>query len=199
MFWRHLLRTVRRVRAGSGRDACRSRVEAGDASAGGMSACASAVEAMLEIGALPPQPCEIYNMSVGGALLELSQGVRLGEPATLHIDGFGPVRGHVARVTSTVMALAFEGWRRAGARGLHRAPHDRPRRARETSPGTVRLTAASLNIPTPDPTAAAGTPPPGNRSPAATSAAGACGAGRSPKSPRPAAHSPAARRAACPP
>ncbi len=67
------------------------------------------VEAMLEIGALPPQPCQIYNMSVGGALLELSQGARLGEPATLHIDGFGPVRGHVARVTSTVMALAFEG------------------------------------------------------------------------------------------
>lgn len=66
------------------------------------------VDAMIEIGAFPAQPCQVYNMSVGGALLELVQGIRLGEPATLHLDGFGPVRGHIARVTSTVMALAFE-------------------------------------------------------------------------------------------
>lgn len=66
------------------------------------------VAAKLEIGARPAVDCQVYNMSVGGALIEEEQGARLGERIVLHIEGFGPVTGHVARVTSTVIALAFE-------------------------------------------------------------------------------------------
>lgn len=67
------------------------------------------IDAMLEMGSCPAQSCQVFNMSAGGALVEHVAGARLGEPAVLHLDDFGSLRGHVARVSSTVMALAFEG------------------------------------------------------------------------------------------
>ncbi len=67
-----------------------------------------AAEAMLEIGLRPPAACRIYDISVGGALVGHADGVRLGEAAVLHLDGHGPVRGHVARVSSTALGIAFE-------------------------------------------------------------------------------------------
>lgn len=66
------------------------------------------LEVMVEMGSGPPQACQVFNMSVGGALMEHLAGARLGMPVMVHIDDFGLLRGHVARVSSTVMAVAFE-------------------------------------------------------------------------------------------
>lgn len=66
------------------------------------------LDAMLELGSRPAQACQVFNMSIEGASVEHMPGVRLGEAAVLHLEGFGPVRGHVARVSSTIMGLAFE-------------------------------------------------------------------------------------------
>jgi len=55
-----------------------------------------------------PVPCEIYNLSLGGALIESQTRLRLAQSVVLHVDGFGPIEAHVARVTSTTVGLAFE-------------------------------------------------------------------------------------------
>ncbi len=64
--------------------------------------------ASLEVPPRAPLACEIFNMSIGGALLGCEQSVRLGQKVVLHLQDFGPVEAHVARVSSTVIALAFE-------------------------------------------------------------------------------------------
>ncbi len=66
------------------------------------------VHASLEVPPRAPLVCEVYNMSVSGALLNCAQVVRLQQHVVLHIDDFGPISGHVARVSSTVIAIAFE-------------------------------------------------------------------------------------------
>lgn len=66
------------------------------------------LEVMVEMGSGPAQACQVFNMSAGGALVEHLAGARLGMPVMVHIDDFGVLRGHVARVSSTVMAVAFE-------------------------------------------------------------------------------------------
>lgn len=66
------------------------------------------VRGSLQVPPRAPLRCEIYNMSIGGALLETAQSVRLGQSVVLHVETFGPIPGHVARVTSTVIAIAFE-------------------------------------------------------------------------------------------
>lgn len=66
------------------------------------------VRASLEVPPRAPLVCEIYNMSVGGALMNCAQSVRLHQPVVLHVDDFGPISGHVARVSSTVIAISFD-------------------------------------------------------------------------------------------
>jgi hypothetical protein len=56
-----------------------------------------------------PVSCEIYNMSVAGALLESRLRLRLGQSVVLHLDDFGAIEAHVARVTSTTVGLSFTG------------------------------------------------------------------------------------------
>lgn len=68
-----------------------------------------AVGGSLEVPPHAPHPCQIYNMSIGGALIGSRQSVRLGQPVILHADDFGPLGGHVGRVTSTVIAVVFDG------------------------------------------------------------------------------------------
>ena len=68
-----------------------------------------AVDGSLEVPPHAPLPCQIYNMSIGGALIASRQGVRLGQPVVIHVDEFGPISGHIGRVTSTVIAIVFEG------------------------------------------------------------------------------------------
>lgn len=67
------------------------------------------VSGRLEARPQAPVACEIYNLSVGGALLESRLRLRLGQGVVLHLDGFGAINAHVARVTSTTVGLSFEG------------------------------------------------------------------------------------------
>lgn len=67
------------------------------------------ISARLEAPPRAAMPCEVYNMSAGGALLETREGLRLGQTVILHVEAFGAIPAHVARVTSTVVALAFDG------------------------------------------------------------------------------------------
>jgi hypothetical protein len=67
------------------------------------------VSGRLEARPQTPIACEIYNISVGGALLESRLRLRLGQGVVLHLDDFGAIEAHVARVTSTTVGLPFEG------------------------------------------------------------------------------------------
>lgn len=74
-----------------------------------------AFRAFLEARPHRAQPCTVYNVSVGGALVGTVQPLRLDQPILLHVESFGSIAGHVARVTSTTVAIAFTG---ANARAL---------------------------------------------------------------------------------
>lgn len=54
------------------------------------------VKAQLEARPRAPVPCDIYNVSVGGALLACNLSLYLGQPVVLHMEGFlgpsGPYR-----------------------------------------------------------------------------------------------------------
>lgn len=66
------------------------------------------VAATLEAPPRAPRACEIYDMSVGGALLHFSHGLGLGQKVILHVEDLGALAGHIARVSSTVVAIAFD-------------------------------------------------------------------------------------------
>jgi hypothetical protein len=68
-----------------------------------------AIHAYLEAPPRKPQPCTIYNVSAGGALVGIAQPLGLDQPVVLHVESFGSIAGHVARVTSTTVAIAFRG------------------------------------------------------------------------------------------
>ncbi len=67
------------------------------------------VSGRLEARPHAPVACEIYNMSVSGALLEGRVRLGLGQVVVLHLDDFGAIEAHVARVTSTTVGLSFTG------------------------------------------------------------------------------------------
>lgn len=52
-------------------------------------------------------PCEVQNISAGGALVKADAGLRLGDWATIKIPDFGSMTGRVVRVTSTFVGLSF--------------------------------------------------------------------------------------------
>jgi hypothetical protein len=66
-----------------------------------------AVRAFLEVPPRAAQPCKVYNVSIGSALVGTAQPLRLDQPVLLHVESFGSIAGHVARVTSTTVAIAF--------------------------------------------------------------------------------------------
>lgn len=68
-----------------------------------------AIRAFLEAPPHIPQPCQVYNVSIGSALVGTLQPLRLDQPVLLHVESFGSIAGHVARVTSTAVAIAFTG------------------------------------------------------------------------------------------
>jgi hypothetical protein len=68
-----------------------------------------AIRAFLEVPHHAPQPCKVYNVSIGSALVGTVQPLRLDQPVSLHVESFGSIAGHVARVTSTAIAIAFTG------------------------------------------------------------------------------------------
>lgn len=61
------------------------------------------------LGTLPRTiPCQVHDLSVAGALVEARGQYHIGQSVHLDIDGIGPVPAHVVRVTSWVVALAFD-------------------------------------------------------------------------------------------
>lgn len=52
-------------------------------------------------------PCRVRNISAGGALVEASANLRLGDWATIKVPHFGSITGRVARVASTFIGIAF--------------------------------------------------------------------------------------------
>ncbi|MQA64890.1 MAG: hypothetical protein GEU76_03155 [Alphaproteobacteria bacterium] len=68
-----------------------------------------AIRAFLEVPPRAAQPCKVYNVSVGNALVGTAQPLHLDQPVVLHVESFGSIAGHVARVTSTTVAIAFTG------------------------------------------------------------------------------------------
>jgi hypothetical protein len=66
------------------------------------------VKAQLEAPPRASVHCDIYNVSVGGALLACSASLYLGQPVVLHMEEFDALKAHIARVTSTVFALVFD-------------------------------------------------------------------------------------------
>jgi hypothetical protein len=68
-----------------------------------------AVSAFLEAPPRAAQPCKVYNVSIGSALVGTAQPLHLDQPVVLHVESFGSISGHVARVTSTTVAIAFAG------------------------------------------------------------------------------------------
>lgn len=65
------------------------------------------VTASIAIPGHAPQPCRVYNISVGGALVDCPLNLRLNDNTILHIEDFGALRARVTRVTSTAAALTF--------------------------------------------------------------------------------------------
>lgn len=65
------------------------------------------VTASIAIPGHAPQPCRVFNISVGGALVACPLNLRLNDNTILHIDDFGPLSARVTRVTSTAAALTF--------------------------------------------------------------------------------------------
>ena len=53
-------------------------------------------------------PCRVHNISASGALIEASAYLRIGERAAVKIPDFGTIVGHVARISSTTVGIAFE-------------------------------------------------------------------------------------------
>ena len=82
------------------------------------------VDARIEAPPRAPQPCDIYDMSIGGALMETRVALRLGQHVILHLADFGVIEGRVARVTSTVLAIIFEGVDQA-ALGVFLSKHEK--------------------------------------------------------------------------
>jgi hypothetical protein len=68
-----------------------------------------AIRAFLEVPPRAAQPCKVYNVSVGSALVGTAQPLHLDQPVVLHVESFGSIAGHVARVSSTAIAIAFAG------------------------------------------------------------------------------------------
>lgn len=61
------------------------------------------------LGTLPRTiPCQVHDLSVAGALVEARGQYQIGQCVHLDIDGVGPVPARVVRVTSWVVALAFD-------------------------------------------------------------------------------------------
>ena len=85
------------------------------------------VDARIEAPPRAPQRCEIYDMSLGGALMETSVALRLGQHVILHIEGFGAIESRVGRVTSTVLAIVFEDVDQA-ALGIFLSQHEKRNR-----------------------------------------------------------------------
>ncbi len=52
-------------------------------------------------------PCRVRNISAGGALVEASANLRLGDWATIKVPHFGSITGRVARISSTFIGIAF--------------------------------------------------------------------------------------------
>lgn len=96
-----------------------------------------ALEVMIEMGSGPAQACQVFNMSAGGALVEHLAGARLGMPVMVHIDDFGVLRGHVARVSSTVMALAFENHNAPALAGYIERIRKAARQREQASPESI--------------------------------------------------------------
>lgn len=65
------------------------------------------VTASIAIPGHAPQPCRVYDISVGGALIDCALNLRLNDNTILHVEDFGPLSARVTRVTSTAAALTF--------------------------------------------------------------------------------------------
>lgn len=52
-------------------------------------------------------PCQVINISAGGALIEADANLRIDDWATIRIPDFGSMTGRVVRITSTNIGLSF--------------------------------------------------------------------------------------------
>lgn len=55
-----------------------------------------------------PVACSVHNFSAGGASVEVDADLRIGDPVRVELADFGPIAGHVVRISSTTAAIVFE-------------------------------------------------------------------------------------------